>query len=109
MGDADVLIGLALCVSDSIVQFTDHLLALHHFTKHAVLPVQTVQGRPEGEEELGANHVVAAVDHTDEAMLSVPDPGNGLSLEIASLENTIIYTFLCSGNAASLPALHRVD
>lgn len=95
VGDADVLIGLPLGVSDGVVQLVDHLLALHHLAEHAMLPVQAVQGRAEGEEELGADHVVAAVDHADEAVLGVADPGNGLSLEIASLlsikltENTL--------------------
>ena len=86
--DADVLVGLSLGVGDGVVQFADHLLTLHHLTKHAVLPVQAVQGRAKGEEELGAHHIVAAVDHADEAVLGVFNPGNALSLEIASLEIT---------------------
>ena len=86
VSDPDVLVGSALSVSDGVVELGDHLLPLHHLSKHTVLTIQTVQVAAQGEEELGANHVVAAVDHADEAVLSVPDPGNGLSLEIASLE-----------------------
>ena len=94
MGDKNVLVGLSLGVSDGVVQLADNLLALHHLAKHAVLPVQAVQGRAEGEEELGADHVVPAVDHADEAELGVLNPGNALSLEIASLEITKIFSHL---------------
>ena len=85
VGYPDVLVGPSLCISDGVVQLVDNLLPLHHLTKHTVLAVQAVQVGAEGDEELGAENILPAVDHADESLLGVFDPWNGLRLIIFGL------------------------
>ena len=85
VGYPDVLVRPSLRVSDGVVQLVDDLLPLHHLTKHTVLAVQAVQVGAERDEELGAEDILPAVDHADQALLGVFDPRHGLRLIIFGL------------------------